>query len=124
MAPRERLAVIGAGVSGTTAAYLLQRRYDVTLFEAEDRLGGHTHTHRVITAGGSEIAVDSGFIVFNNLTYPTLTRLFDEIGIDSVETSMGMSVHCEGCGLLYAGGRGLQDCSRAPGRRSAHVLSG
>ena len=114
MAPRERLAVIGAGVSGTTAAYLLQRRYDVTLFEAEDRLGGHSHTHRVITAKGSEIAVDSGFIVFNNLTYPTLTRLFDEIGIDSIETSMGMSVHCEGCGLLYAGGRGLAGLFASP----------
>ena len=114
MPVRERLAVIGAGVSGTTAAYLLQRRYDVTLFEAEDRLGGHAHTHRVITARGDEIAVDSGFIVFNNVTYPALTRLFDEIGIDSVETSMGMSIRCEGCGLLYAGGRGLAGLFASP----------
>jgi predicted NAD/FAD-binding protein len=114
MPVRERLAVIGAGVSGTTAAYLLQRRYDVTLFEAEDRLGGHAHTHRVITARGDEIAVDSGFIVFNNVTYPALTRLFDEIGINSVETSMGMSIRCEGCGLLYAGGRGLAGLFASP----------
>jgi predicted NAD/FAD-binding protein len=114
MASRERLAVIGAGVAGTTAAYLLQRRYDVTLFEAEDRLGGHAHTHRVITATGDEIAVDSGFIVFNNITYPMLTRLFDEIGIDSVETRMGMSIRCEGCGLVYAGGGGLAGLLASP----------
>ena len=89
MPQRERLAVIGAGVSGLTAAYLLQRRYDVTLFEAEDRLGGHAHTHRVITPKGDELAVDSGFIVFNNVTYPHLTRLLDEIGIDSVQDAHG-----------------------------------
>jgi uncharacterized protein len=114
MPARERLAVIGAGVSGTTAAYLLQRRYDVTLFEAEDRLGGHAHTHRVITTTGNEIAVDSGFIVFNNVTYPDLTRLFDEIGIDSTETSMGMSIRCEGCGLVYAGGGSLAGLFASP----------
>jgi uncharacterized protein len=103
---RERLAVIGAGASGLTAAYLLQRRYDVALFEAEDRLGGHAHTHEVITPKGDELALDSGFIVFNNVTYPNLTRLLDEIGIGSEETRMGMSVRCQGCGLVYAGGRG------------------
>ena len=114
MPQRERLAVIGAGVSGLTAAYLLQRRYDVTLFEAEDRLGGHAHTHRVITPKGDELAVDSGFIVFNNVTYPHLTRLLDEIGIGSVVTRMGMSVRCEGCGLVYAGGRGLVGLFASP----------
>ena len=114
MPQRERLAVIGAGVSGLTAAYLLQRRYDVTLFEAEDRLGGHAHTHRVITPKGDELAVDSGFIVFNNVTYPNLTRLLDEIGIGSVVTRMGMSVRCEGCGLVYAGGRGLVGLFASP----------
>ena len=88
MMPQRRLAVIGAGVSGLTAAYLLQRRYDVTLFEAEDRLGGHAHTHRVITPKGDELAVDSGFIVFNN-AHPHLTRLLDEIGIGSVVTRHG-----------------------------------
>jgi uncharacterized protein len=60
---RERVAVVGAGVSGLTAAYLLQRRYDVTLFEAESPLGGHAHTHDVGT-----LAVDSGFIVHNDAT--------------------------------------------------------
>jgi len=114
MPRRERLAVIGAGVSGVTAAYLLQRRYDVTLFEAEDRLGGHAHTHRVITPRGNELAVDSGFIVFNKVTYPNLTRLLDEIGIDSIESNMGMSVRCEGCGLVYAGGRGLAGLFASP----------
>ncbi len=110
----EPVAVIGAGVSGLTAAYLLQRRYDVTLFEADDRLGGHAHTHDVITPGGDQIAVDSGFIVCNDVTYPVLTRLLAEIGVDTVNTAMGMSIRCEGCGLVYAGGRGLAGLLASP----------
>ncbi|MGH3881723.1 MAG: NAD(P)/FAD-dependent oxidoreductase [Actinophytocola sp.] len=103
---RERIAVIGAGVAGLTAAYLLQRRHDVLLFEAEPRLGGHAHTHEVATAGGS-VAVDSGFIVHNERTYPNLLRLFAELGVRTQESDMSMSVRCLGCGLEYAGGRRL-----------------
>lgn len=99
--PRDRVAVIGAGVSGLTAAYVLQRDHDVTLFEAQDRLGGHAHTHDV---GG--IGVDSGFIVHNEATYPTLIRLFGELGVATQDSEMSMSVRDESSGLEYAGARG------------------
>ena len=103
---RPQVAVIGAGVAGLTAAYLLQRAYDVTLYEAEDRLGGHAHTHDIATAGGRLLALDSGFLVHNTRTYPHLMRLFGELGVATQETGMSMSVRCEGCGLEYAGSRG------------------
>ncbi len=103
---RRRIAVIGAGVAGLTAAYLLQRVADVTLYEADDRLGGHAHTHDVVTADGV-VAVDSAFIVHNERTYPMLGRLFAELGVATQPASMSMSVRCHGCGLIYAGSRGL-----------------
>jgi predicted NAD/FAD-binding protein len=101
------VAVVGAGVSGLTAAYLLQRRYDVHLFEAEDRLGGHAHTHDVVTPDAGALPVDSGFIVHNSRTYPHLLRLFDELGVQTQPADMSMSVRCEGCGLEYAGAKGV-----------------
>jgi predicted NAD/FAD-binding protein len=101
------VAVVGAGVAGLTAAYLLQRSYDVTLYEAEDRLGGHAHTHDVATVDGRLLALDTGFIVHNATTYPSLVRLFGELGVTTRDTEMSMSVRCEGCGLEYAGSRGL-----------------
>ncbi|MBU2664276.1 FAD-dependent oxidoreductase [Actinoplanes bogorensis] len=99
------VAVIGAGVSGLTAAYLLRHEWDVTLFEAETRLGGHAHTHD-LPDGGSTVAVDSGFIVHNDRTYPLLRRLFAELGVPTRATEMSMSVRCDGCGLEYAGAKG------------------
>lgn len=96
------VAVIGSGISGLTAAYLLQRVADVTLYEVDGRLGGHTHTHLL----GGRTPVDSGFIVYNERTYPLLTRLFGELGIRTRSAEMSMSIHCDGCGLSYAGGRG------------------
>jgi uncharacterized protein len=103
---RPQAAVVGAGVAGLTAAYLLQRAYDVTLYEAQDRLGGHAHTHDIATAGGRLLALDSGFLVHNTRTYPNLIRLFGELGVATQDTEMSMSVRCEGCGLEYAGSRG------------------
>ena len=104
--PRERVAVVGSGIAGLTAAYLLQRRYDVLLFEADERLGGHAHTHDVSDTRGGVLAVDSGFIVHNERTYPNLLRLFDELGVVTQDTEMSMSVRCAGCGLEYAGAKG------------------
>ena len=115
-ARRSSVAVIGAGVSGLTAAYLLSRTHDVTLFEAEDRLGGHAHTHDVPDSDGGSHAVDSGFIVLNDVTYPWLRRLFGELDVQVRPTEMTMSVRCEGCGLEYAGGRGLRGILAQPHR--------
>jgi predicted NAD/FAD-binding protein len=103
-----RVAVIGSGVAGLTAAYLLQRRYEVLLFEADERLGGHAHTHDVLDPRAGALAVDSGFIVHNERTYPTLLRLFHELGVTTQETEMSMSVRCLGCGLEYAGAKGAR----------------
>jgi predicted NAD/FAD-binding protein len=104
---RPTAAVVGSGVAGLTAAYLLQRTHDVTLFEADDRLGGHAHTHDVVTPDDRVVPVDSGFIVHNERTYPNLIRLFGELGVATQPTEMSMSITCEGCGLEYAGARGL-----------------
>ena len=114
--PRPSVAVIGAGVSGLTAAYLLSRTHDVTLFEAVDRLGGHAHTHDVTDSDGRRHAVDSGFIVHNDVTYPWLRKLFGELDVEVRPTEMSMSVRCEGCGLEYAGGRGLRGVFAQPRR--------
>jgi uncharacterized protein len=105
-AARDRVAVVGSGIAGLTAAYLLQQRFDVLLFEADPRLGGHAHTHDLAGAHGRTVAVDSGFIVHNQRTYPHLIRLFEQLGVATQETDMSMSVRCEGCGLEYAGARG------------------
>jgi predicted NAD/FAD-binding protein len=113
---RPSVAVVGAGVSGLTAAYLLSRTHDVTLFEAEDRLGGHAHTHDVADSDGRRHAVDSGFIVHNDVTYPWLRKLFGELGVEVTPTEMSMSVRCDGCGLEYAGGRGLRGVFAQPRR--------
>ena len=104
---RRRVAVVGAGVAGLTAAYVLQREHDVTLYEAEARLGGHAHTHDVETPDGRIVPIDSGFIVHNLSTYPNLLRLFGELGVETQPTDMSMSVRCDGCGLEYAGAKGF-----------------
>ena len=96
-----RIAVIGGGISGLTAGYVLSRTDHVTLFEADRRLGGHADTHLV-----GPVPVDTGFIVYNERTYPLLTRLFAELGVSTQASEMSMSVSCAGCGLHYAGKRG------------------
>lgn len=98
--------MVGAGVAGLTAAHVLQRAYDVVLYEADDRLGGHAHTHELPTRDGGTVLVDSGFIVHNERTYPHLLRLFHELGVTTQDSEMSMSVRCDGCGLEYAGARG------------------
>ncbi|GIX35199.1 MAG: dehydrogenase [Lysobacteraceae bacterium] len=95
-----RIAVVGSGISGLAAAWLLQPQHEVTLFEAEDRLGGHTHTHE-IELQGRTLRVDSGFIVCNPQNYPLLFALFAELGIATQPTTMSFSVRCERSGLEY-----------------------
>jgi predicted NAD/FAD-binding protein len=99
--------VVGSGISGLTAAYVLQQRYDVTLYESASRLGGHTDTHDVLTPDAGTVPIDTGFIVHNQRTYPLLRRLFSELNVVTRPTEMSMSVHCEGCGLEYAGAKGV-----------------
>ena len=95
-----RIAVIGGGISGMASAWLLSRRYDVDLYEANAYIGGHTHTHEVHSAG-RDYAVDSGFIVFNPGNYPLLSRLFDELGVASQPTTMSFAVQNDASGLEY-----------------------
>ncbi|MFE1415093.1 NAD(P)/FAD-dependent oxidoreductase [Streptomyces sp. NPDC058746] len=116
------VAVIGAGVAGLTAAYILSSSYEVTLYEADGRLGGHAHTRELPGPGGRGVAVDSGFIVHNERTYPNLLRLLRELGIGTQDAEMSMSVRCDGCGLEYAGARGPAGlfASRA-GLRGRHL---
>ncbi|TCK25384.1 NAD(P)/FAD-dependent oxidoreductase [Pseudonocardia endophytica] len=102
---RPTVAVIGSGVAGLTAAHLLSRAYDVTLYEADDRVGGHAHTHELAASDGTLSQVDTGFIVHNDRTYPNLLRLFGELGVQTQDSDMSMSVRCDGCGLEYAGAR-------------------
>ena len=106
-ARRERAAVVGSGIAGLTAAYVLQQRYNVTLYEAASRLGGHTDTHDVVTPDAGTVPIDTGFIVHNQRTYPLLCRLFSELNVVTRQTEMSLSVHCDGCGLEYAGAKGL-----------------
>ena len=95
-----RIAIVGAGIAGLGAAYLLGRRHEVVVYEAETRLGGHTHTHSIELAGERQ-QVDTGFIVFNPDHYPLLTRLFGELGVESQPTIMSFAVKNEMTGLEY-----------------------
>jgi predicted NAD/FAD-binding protein len=95
-----RIAVVGSGIAGLGAAWLLSRTHDVVLFEADARLGGHEHTHEDEQAGRA-YAIDSGFIVFNPGNYPLLSRLFDELGVESQPTTMSFSVHSDRSGVEY-----------------------
>jgi len=100
-----RIAVIGAGISGMAAAYFLSRKNEVSLFEKEDRLGGHTHTHRMETSVGPR-AIDTGFVVYNEKTYPNLSRLFRELRIETINSDMSFGVSCRQTGFEYSS-RGL-----------------
>jgi hypothetical protein len=95
-----KIAVIGSGIAGLGAAWLLGRDHDVVIYEKDDRLGGHTHTHRVQQAG-RDYAIDSGFIVHNPGNYPLLTRMLAELGVASQPTTMGFSVQDARNGLEY-----------------------
>jgi len=100
--PGQRIAIIGSGISGLTTAYLLQRQHDVTVFEANDYIGGHTHTVPV-ESHGSTIDVDSGFIVCNNRNYPNFLRFMDILGVELQPSEMSFSVRNDDAKLEYNG---------------------
>lgn len=97
-----KVAVIGGGISGLTAAWLLRETCDVTLFEAEQRAGGHAYTVGC-QVEGVEFQVDMGFIVYNDRTYPNFMRLLDHLGIAGTPTAMSFAVRCDQTGLEYCG---------------------
>jgi predicted NAD/FAD-binding protein len=95
------VAVIGAGISGLAAAHFLSRRHRVDLFEKDARLGGHTNTV-VIAGAAGDVALDTGFLVHNDRTYPNLVRLFGEAGVGTRDSDMSFAVSCRGSGLEYS----------------------
>lgn len=97
-----RIAIVGSGISGLVSARMLSRQHDVSVFEAADWIGGHTHTVDVEVAGKA-YAIDTGFIVFNDWTYPNFIRLMDQLGVASQETEMSFSVNQPATGLEYNG---------------------
>lgn len=99
-----KIAVVGTGIAGNVAAYRLHRAgHAITVYEADDRLGGHTHTHRLELEGGEVQHVDSGFIVFNDRTYPHFIALLDELGVASRPSTMSFSVRDAARGFEYSG---------------------
>ena len=100
-----RIAVIGSGISGMAAAYLLSQKHEVHLLEREQRIGGHTHTHQIETSRGPA-PIDTGFIVHNDRTYPNLVKLFKELGVTRQKSDMSFGVSCQKTGFEYSS-RGL-----------------
>ena len=100
---RERIAIVGTGISGMASGWFLSRQHDVTLFEKDDRVGGHSHTV-MVPEGHNQIPVDTGFMVYNEITYPLLTRLFRELEVITKPTSMSFSVQHVDEALEFNGG--------------------
>jgi predicted NAD/FAD-binding protein len=114
---KKRIAVVGSGVSGLSAAWLLAKAHHVTLFEAENRFGGHAHTEQ-FGAAFSKVPVDVGFIVFNAKTYPNFVELLKVLDVEAYETEMGFSVSMQNGAVEYSGGS-LAQLLGSPG----HALS-
>ena len=97
-----KIAVIGTGIAGNVAAWHLCKDHDITVYEAGSHVGGHTHTHDIVR-NGRHYAIDTGFIVFNDWTYPNFIALLDKLGVESEPTPMGFSSRCETSGIEYNG---------------------
>jgi len=99
----QRIAVVGGGVAGIVAAYLLQQHHQVTLFEENDYLGGHTHTIEITDGADAGTAVDTGFIVLNDATYPLFQKFLAHLGVETRVSDMSFGFQCHQTGLVYAG---------------------
>ncbi len=97
-----KIAIIGAGIAGNTIAWHLHKKHDITVFEADVHIGGHTHTHQV-KAFGREYNIDTGFIVYNDWTYPHFIEMLDTLGVETQSSDMSFSVRDEDSGLEYNG---------------------
>ncbi len=97
-----KIAIIGAGIAGNTIAWHLYKNHKITVYEANEHVGGHTQTHEV-EAFGQKYHIDTGFIVYNNWTYPNFIRMLDELGIETQSSHMSFSVRNEASGLEYNG---------------------
>lgn len=102
---RQKVAIVGTGIAGMAAAYLLQKRYDITVFEKNDYIGGHTRTLEV-DCGGVKTPVDTGFIVFNHRNYPNLTGLFKQLGVPTKTSDMSFGVSIDKGWLEYSSCKG------------------
>ena len=109
-----KVAIVGSGISGLSVAHQLRGQVDITLFEAGDYFGGHTHTVDVTLpdASGAPVThgVDTGFLVFNERTYPHLIRLLAELGVETSKSDMSFSVQVPGALGGPGGGRTLRQC--------------
>jgi len=99
---KQKIAIVGTGISSLTSAYILSRKHDVHLFEKNDYIGGHTHTHTIVE-NDKVFNVDSGFIVYNENTYPNFISLLNQLNVDSQHTTMGFSVKSKLNDFEYAG---------------------
>ena len=115
---RGRIGVIGAGISGITAAWLLSRRYAVTLIEKESRLGGHAHTHLLDRGPDSQTPIDMGFIVLNDRNYPILLNLFEQWGVKTQDSDMAFGFEDKASGFYYS-----SDIPRGLFARRKNILS-
>lgn len=98
----QRIAIVGTGISGLTSAYLLNRKHNITVYEANDYIGGHTATKKIDDDGESH-NIDTGFIVFNDWTYPNFIKLITELGVDYQPTEMSFSVTSKAANIEYNG---------------------
>ncbi len=99
---KKKVAIVGSGISAMTCAHYLRDEYEVSIFEKNDYLGGHTHTHE-FTEAGHKFTIDTGFIVFNLHTYSNLLKLFSELGVEKQKSSMSFAVYNQKTGLQYSG---------------------
>ena len=103
ISPKQKIAVIGGGVAGIVTAYLLQHQHQVSLFEQNDYLGGHTNTIEITAGPDAGLAVDTGFIVLNDATYPLFQTFLARLGVKTRDSEMSFGFQCRQSGLVYAG---------------------